>query len=159
MPDSDQKTQLRSYARLWSEDMTPVVCSTLVGGRDSGHIIYSGRKIWLRSYIMSPYALPILVDVTTPFASPDFGRASRLRSMSVTHVLPPQLWKTLHGQARWLQHLIAQTLSQKQTMRDAWLIQCSKPQYLMSSHIQVSGHVPHDRRTLSLAWSERNLSI
>jgi hypothetical protein len=25
MPDSGQKTQLQSYARLWSEDMTPIV--------------------------------------------------------------------------------------------------------------------------------------
>jgi hypothetical protein len=29
----------------------------------------------------------------------------------------------------------------------------------MASHVQVSGHVPRDRRTLSLARSERNLSI
>jgi hypothetical protein len=40
----------------------------------------------------------------------------------------PHLWKTSHGRARWLQHLIARTLSQKYTGRDAWPDQHSKPQ-------------------------------
>jgi hypothetical protein len=111
---------------------------------DFGHLPNSGRKTWLRSYI------------PTLDAHPDFGRhhdsghASRLRPMSVLHVLPFQLWKTPHGRARWLQHLTGQTLSQKQTGRDASLLQRSKPRHLTTSHVQVSGHVPRNQR--HLAW-------
>jgi hypothetical protein len=79
--------------------------------------------------------------------------------MSVPHVLPPKLWKTLHGWARWLQHLTTRTLSQKQAGRDAWLIQHLKHHHLAASQVWVSGHVPRDLRTLSPAWSKRNLSI
>jgi hypothetical protein len=153
MPNSGRKTWFQSYVQLWSEDTTPIICSTLVGGRDSGHMPDSSWKIWLRSYILTLDALP------------DSGRhhnsshASRLRSMSVPHVLPPQLWKTSHGQARWLHHLIAWTLSRKQTGRDAWLVQRSKPQQLTTSQVQVSDHVLRDQQTLSLAWSKRNPSI
>jgi hypothetical protein len=49
-------SRLRSYARLQSEDTTPVVsttlivCSTPVGRRDSGRMSNSGRKTWLWSY-------------------------------------------------------------------------------------------------------------
>jgi hypothetical protein len=79
--------------------------------------------------------------------------------MSMSHVLPPLLWKNFYGRARWLQHLIARTLSRKKTGRDARLIQRSKPKHLTASYVQVSGHVPHNWRTLSLAWSEKNPSI
>jgi hypothetical protein len=84
--------------------------------RDFGHMFNSGRKIWLRSYILT------LVTI------PNFNCASRLWSMSAPSVLPPQLWKTSHGHARWLQHFTAQTLSQKQTGRNTRLDQHSKPQ-------------------------------
>jgi hypothetical protein len=126
---------------------------TLVKRNDSVHMPDSGRISQLRSHFL------ISVDVTTTIVSPDSDRASWLRSMSRPHVLPPQLWKNSHGRARWLQHLTARILSQKLTRRDAWLIQRLKPQHLMASHVQVSGHVLRDRWTLSLAWSERNLSI
>jgi hypothetical protein len=113
----------------------------------------SGRISWLRLDDVAPVVCP------TSVAPPDSGHASRLRSMSMPHVLPPQLWNTSHDRARWLQHLIAQTLSLRQTGWDAWLIQRSKPQHLTTSHFQVSGHVSHDQQTLSPAWSERNPSI
>jgi hypothetical protein len=113
----------------------------------------SGRISWLQSHFFTP------ADVMTLVVSPDSGRTSRLRSMSVSHVLPPQLWKTSHGWARWLHHLTAQTLSQKRTGRDVWLVQRLKPQDLTTSHVQVLGHVSHDRWTLSPAWSERIKSI
>jgi hypothetical protein len=79
--------------------------------------------------------------------------------MSMPHVLPPQLWKTSHGRARWLQHLIAWTLSQKQTGRNAWLDQRLKPQYLTASHAQVVRPCAAWQTTLSPTWFERNLSI
>jgi hypothetical protein len=79
--------------------------------------------------------------------------------MSVTHVLPPQLWKTSHDWARWLQYLTVQTLSQKQTGRDAWLVQHSKPQHRTASQVQVSAYVLRDQWTLSPAWSKRSPSI
>jgi hypothetical protein len=121
--------------------------------RDFGCLPDSGRKIWLWSYILTP------IDVMTQVVSPNSGRASRLRSMSVPHVLPPQQWKTLHCRARWLQHLTTHSLSWKQTRRDAWLNQHLKPQHLTASHVQESGHVPCDQWTLSPTWFERNLSI
>jgi hypothetical protein len=74
-------------------------------------------------------------------------------------IIVTHLWKTLHGRARWLQHLIARTLNQKQTEWNAWLVQLSKPQHLKASHVQVLGHVPHDQWALSLAWFERNPCI
>jgi hypothetical protein len=126
---------------------TPVVCPTLIERYDSGCIS------WLQTHFPTP------VDVTTPVVSPDSGHASRLRSMSMPHVLPHQLWKTSHGRTRWLQHLTAQTLSRKQTGRDAWLDHRSKPQYLMASHAQVVRPRATRPTTLSLAWSDRNPSI
>jgi hypothetical protein len=74
------------------------------------------------------------------------------------HLLP-RLWKTSHGRARWLQHLTARILSQKQIGRDVWLVHHLKPQHLMDSHAQASSHVPRDQWTLRPAWSERNPSI
>jgi hypothetical protein len=93
---------------------------------------------WLRSYIPTP------VDVTTPNISPNSGRTSQLWSMSVAHVLSPQLWKTSHSQVRWVQHLTEGTLSRKQIGRDAWLIQRSKPQHLTTLYVLESGHVSRD---------------
>jgi hypothetical protein len=127
-------SRLWSYAQLRSEDMTLVVYPDSI-------------------------ALPTLVDVMTPVVSLDPGHASRLLSMSMPHVLPPQMWKTSHGQARWLQYLIAQTLNRKRTGRDAWLIHHLKPQLLTASHVQEVGHVPCDQKTLSPTWSEKNPSI
>jgi hypothetical protein len=114
---------------------------------DSGRIFDSDCKSQLQLHFL------------TPVVPPDFGHASRLRSMSVPHVLRPQLWKASYGRARRLQHLTAWRLSQKQTERDTWLVQRSKPQYLMASHVQVLGNVPRDQQTLSPTWSERNSSI
>jgi hypothetical protein len=71
----------------------------------------------------------------------------------------PQLWKTSHGRARWIQYLIAWTHSWKQTRRDAWLDQRSKPQFARLRMHELSGHEPHDQRALSLACSETNLTI
>jgi hypothetical protein len=113
--------------------VTLVVCSTLVRRYDS---TCTSR---LRSHFSTP------VDVATSVISPDSDRASRLQLMSVPHVLPPQLWKTSHGWAKWLQHFTTWTLSQKQTRRDTWLVQRSKPQHLTTSHVQVLGHVPCDQ--------------
>jgi hypothetical protein len=138
---------LWSYARLRSEDTTSVLCPTPIKRHDSGRISR------LRSHFLA------LVDITTPVVSPDSRRASRLWPLSVPHVLPPQLWKTSHGRARWSQHLTARTLSWKQTGRDTWLVQCSKPQHLTYSHVQVSVLVPRNQQTLSPTWSERNLCI
>jgi hypothetical protein len=107
----------------------------------------------LRSYIPTPVALPDSCRYH------NFGRISWLRSMSVPHVLPPQLWRTSYDRVRWLQHLTIRTLSQKQTGRGAWLDQHSKPQYLTASHVQVVWPCAAWPTTLSLAWSERNLSI
>jgi hypothetical protein len=95
----------------------------------------------------------------TSIISLDSICASWLRSMSVPHVLPPQLWKTSHDRAWWLHHLTVRTLSQKQTGRDTRLVQRSQPQHLTALHVQVLGHVPRDWRTLNLAKSERNPSI
>jgi hypothetical protein len=120
---------------------------------DFGCMPNSDRKIWLCSYVPTPVAL------SDSGRRHNSGHASRLRPMSMLHVLPPQLWKTLHGRARWLQHLTVWTLNLKQTGRDAWLVQRSEPQHLTASHVQVSGHVPRDRWTLSPAWHERNSSI
>jgi hypothetical protein len=145
-------SRLQSYAWLWSyvwlqaEDATLFVCPTPIGRHDSDRIS------WLQSRFPTP------IDVMTPVVSLDSGRTSWLWPMSVPHVLSPQLWKTMHGQVRWLQHLTARTLSRKQTGRDAWLIQHSNPQHRMASHVQVLGHVPCDRQTLNPAWSERNPS-
>jgi hypothetical protein len=108
-----------------------IVCPTPVGGRDFGCMPNSGWKIWLWSYILTLVAFP---DSCRCHNS---GRASRLRSMSVPHILPPQLWKTSYGRARWMQHLTAWTLSRKQTERDAWLYQRSKPLYLAALHARV----------------------
>jgi hypothetical protein len=94
--------------------------------RDFDHMPDSDRKIWLRSRLRPPFPTP--VDITTSDVSPDPDHASWLRSMSTPSILPPQLWKTLHGRARWLQHLTTRTLSQKQTERDAWIDQHSEPQ-------------------------------
>jgi hypothetical protein len=116
-------------------------------------ILQPGRISRLRSHFSTP------VNVTTLVVSSDSGHVSWLRLMSVLHVLPPQLWMTLHGQDRWLQHLIARTLSQKQTRRDAWLDQRSKPQYLTALHAQVVRPCATWWMTLSPAWSERNPSI
>jgi hypothetical protein len=120
---------------------TSIVCPTPVGRYDFGHI----SRLWSH--------------FPTPIVSSDSDHASWLWLMSVPHVLPPKLWKTLHGRARWLQHLTTRTLSQKQDGRDAWLIQHLKHQHLAASHVWVSGHVPRDLWTLSPAWSKRNLSI
>jgi hypothetical protein len=87
---------------------------------DFGHMPDSDHISRLRSHFLTP------IDVTTSDVSPDSSCASRLWSMSALPILPPQLWKTSHGQVRWLQHLTTRTLSQKQTGRDAWLDQCSK---------------------------------
>jgi hypothetical protein len=133
--------------------VTFVVCLTLVERCDSGRMPDFGRISWLRSHF------PTLVNVTTPVVSPYSGGASQLWSMSVPHVLPPQLWKTSHDRARWLQHLTARTLSQKQIERDASLVRHLKPQHLTALHVQESGHVLCDQQTLSPTWSERNLSI
>jgi hypothetical protein len=133
--------RLRLYARLWSKDATQV------------RRYDSGRISRLRSHFPTP------VNITAPVISPDSDSTSRLWSMSMSHVLPPQLWKTSHVRARWLQHLTAHTLSWKQTGRDAWLVQPSKPHHLMVLHVQESGHVSRDQWTLSPAWYERNPSI
>jgi hypothetical protein len=106
--DSGYKPDTSWKTRLWSEDATPVVCPIPVGRHDYGRMSDSDRKIWLRSHFPTP------VDVTTLVVSPDSSRASRLRSMSVPQVLPTHLWNTMHGRARWLHHLTARTLSQKQ---------------------------------------------
>jgi hypothetical protein len=105
---------ITNYTCLWCRYvttlvvcMTLVICPTPIGRRDFGHMPNSGWKTWLRSYV------PIPIDVTTLIVSPNSDHVSQLWSMSVLHVLPPQLWKTSHGRARWLQHLIARTLSQK----------------------------------------------
>jgi hypothetical protein len=138
------------YARLQSEDailvicLTPIICPTSVRRYDSGRI---SRP---RSHFST------LVDVMTLVVSPDSDHTSRLRSMSVPHILPPQLWKTLHGRVRWQHHLANQKFSRKQTGRDAWLDQRSKHQYLTASHAQVVSHEPRDQRALNLGWSERN---
>jgi hypothetical protein len=79
MRDSGRMPDFGWKMRLRSEDVTPVLCPTSVKRYDSGCI----------SRLFSHFSTP--VDVTTPFVSPDSGRASRLRSMSVLHVLPPQL--------------------------------------------------------------------
>jgi hypothetical protein len=71
----------------------------------------------------------------------------------------PQLWKTSHDRARWLKYLTAWTLSWKQTRRDAWLDSHSKLQFARLCMHEYSGHEPRDQRSLSLAWSEINLSI
>jgi hypothetical protein len=150
---------------LWLEDapliicMTPVVCPTSVGRRDPGRMPDFGRKIWLRSYILLRFHFLTSVDVTTLIVSPNSYGASQLQSMSKPHILPPQLWKTLHGWAKWLQDLTTWTLCWKQIGRDAWLVQHLKPQHLTASHIQELGHVPRDQQTLSPAWSKRNPSI
>jgi hypothetical protein len=136
--------------------VTLAVCPPPVGRRNSGRMLDSdhmsnfGHKIWLRSYIPTPLAL---------FDSGrchDSGRISWLRSMSMPHILPPQLWKTLHGRVRWQHHLANQKFSRKQTGRDAWLDQRSKHQYLTASHAQVVSFEPRDQRALNLGWSERN---
>jgi hypothetical protein len=91
-----------SISRLRSEDTTPVACPTSVGTHDSdrmpdsSRMPNSGRKTWLRLYILTPDTLP------DSGRRHDSSRTSWLRSMSVLHVLPPQLWKTSHGWARWL---------------------------------------------------------
>jgi hypothetical protein len=113
----------------------------------------SDRKTWLWSHFLTP------IDATTLVVSLDSNHASWLWSMSVPHVLPPQLWKTSHGWARWLQRLTARTLSRKQTGRDTWLDQHSKPQYLTASQAQVVRPCATWPTTLSPAWSERNPSI
>jgi hypothetical protein len=89
---------------------------------DFGRMPDSGHISRLRSHFLTS------VDITTSDISPGSGCPSRLRSMSAPPVLPPQLWKTSHGWARWLQHLTTQTLSRKQTRRDAWLNHHSKPE-------------------------------
>jgi hypothetical protein len=143
-----RKTRLRSYVRLRSEDATPVVCPTLVGRYHSGHILDSGQKIWLRSYILTP------VDVTTPVVYPDSG----CRSCCMTPVIYPN---SDHRSCRMsyllicerlcmielddynilqLKHLVKSILS-----KSTWLVHRSKPQHLTASHVQVSGHVPHDQ--------------
>jgi hypothetical protein len=68
---------------------------------------------WFRSYVPTLVTFPTPVDLTTLDVSSDSGHPSRLRSMSSPLALPPQLWKTSHGRARWLQLFTAQTLSQK----------------------------------------------
>jgi hypothetical protein len=135
------------YAWLWSEDTTSIVCPTPIGIYDSSRIS------WLQLHFLTP------IDVMTPVVSPDSDHASQLWPMSMPHVLPPQLWNTSHSRARWLQHLTTQTLSRKQTRRDAWLNQHSKPQYLTASHAQVVRPCAAWPMTLSLGWSERNSSI
>jgi hypothetical protein len=132
---------LQSCAQLLSEDATPV------GRYDCDRISR------LRSHLLP------LVDIRTLVVSPNSGGASRLQSINMPHVLPPQLWRTSHGWALWLQHLTTRTLSRKQTRRDAWLVQRSKPQHLTASHVQVLGHVPCDQWTLSASWSEGNPSV
>jgi hypothetical protein len=90
MPGSGRKTRLRSYAGLRSEDVTTVVCPTLVERRDSG------RKMWLRSYAwLWSHITALVIDCIA--------------------CLTYSLWNTSHGRARWLQHLTAWSLSQKQT--------------------------------------------
>jgi hypothetical protein len=115
MPDSDRKTRLRSYVRLRSYARLRSEDTTLVGRYDSGRISR------LRLHFLTS------VNVMTPVVSLDSCHGSWLRSMSMMHVLPPQLWKTSHGWARWLQHLTTRTLSWKQIGRDAWLVQRLKP--------------------------------
>jgi hypothetical protein len=108
MLNSGQKTRLRSYAWLWPEDptlvicatliicATSVICPTLIGRRDSRRMPDSGWKIWLQSYI------PTLVTPPQSGQHHDSGRASQLWSKSVPHVLPTHLGKTTHSRARWL---------------------------------------------------------
>jgi hypothetical protein len=86
--------------------MTPIICATSVACPTLVRRYDSGRISRLRS------SFPTLVDVTTSDVSPDSDRASRLRSMRVPPILPPQLWKTSQGRARWLHHLTTRTVSQ-----------------------------------------------
>jgi hypothetical protein len=94
---------------------------------------------------------------------PDFVRKTRLQSYAwlYSHFLTPVDVTTLvvSPDSKWLQHLTAQTLSRKQTGRDNWLVPCSKSRHLKASHVQESGQVLRDQRTLTPAWSERNPSI
>jgi hypothetical protein len=144
---------------------TPVVCQTLVKRRDSGRMPDFGLKTQLLSYArlrLEDVTLVIYLDSTRTswLLSTSWLRSCiTTLSMSMPHILQPHMWKTLHGRARWLQYFIAQTLSRKQTGRDAWLIQCSKPQHLTASYVQESGHVQCDKWTLSPTRSERNSSI
>jgi hypothetical protein len=56
MPDSGRKTRLRSYAQLWSEDMTPVICSTPVEYPDSRCTSWFRLTSRLWSYLLTPVA-------------------------------------------------------------------------------------------------------
>jgi hypothetical protein len=64
--------------------MTPVVCATSVVCPTLVVYPYSGRTFLT------------LVDVTTSVVSSDSGHVEWLQSMSVPHVLSPQLRKTSH---------------------------------------------------------------
>jgi hypothetical protein len=131
---------LRLYARLQSKDITPVVCPTLVIYPDSACTSRIRSMSWLQSYLL------------TLIMHHGSGRWACRMSYHLSY-------ERLRMAGRWLQHLIARTLYRKQTRRDAWLIQHSKPRHLMASHVQESGQVSHDQQTLSPAWSERNPTI
>jgi hypothetical protein len=117
---------------------------------------YNAGISWPRLYARLQWYIPTLDALLDSGRCHDSGR---LRSMSVPHVIPPQRWKTSHGRARWLHHLTAQTLCQKQTKNDAWLDQHSKPQYLTASDAQVVRPCAAWPVVLRLAWSERYMSI
>jgi hypothetical protein len=116
----------------------------------------SSQKMQLQSYARLRSEDATLVVCPTPVALPDFGQCHDSGRIS-------WLWSCIttpvDGWARWLQHLAARTLSGKQTGRDAWLDQCSKPQYLMASHAQVVSPCATRWTTLSPTWSKRNPNI
>jgi hypothetical protein len=104
---------LRSYAQLQSKDATPVICLTLVGGRDSG------RKIWLWSYIPTP------INVTTPVAHYGSGRgASRMSYQLICKRL--RMVQLDNCNILWLEHLGGSNLSRVYDLFSVWNLSISQ---------------------------------
>jgi hypothetical protein len=115
------------FCDIYSEYITPCVVRTYDTDRSCLHdytpyarglrsgstklviwwITHKRKSTNLLSYI-THYTCLWCRHLVTPVICPtsiiylDFDHASRLWSMSVPHVLPPQLWKTSHDRTRWL---------------------------------------------------------
>jgi hypothetical protein len=134
MPDSGWRTWLWSYARLRSEDMTPIVYPD---SRCTSRF-QSTSQLW--SYLLTPVA--------------HHGSGRWACGMSY-HLSCETLHMTELDDCSILQprYLVWSRLGGTHDSFSDWNLSIS---WL---RVQVSGHVLRDQWTLNPAWSERNLSI
>jgi hypothetical protein len=138
-------------SRLRLEDVTPVICPTPVGWRDSGHMPDFGWKTRLRSYAqlrskdVTSVVCPTPIERRGSDCMPDSSQKIWLRSYIPTPVILSDSDRCHDsGRISWLRSRITPLVDERTTcpttlaVKDfAWLDQYSKPQYLIASLAQV----------------------